>query len=184
MKKEAKVYMLLMGLLFMGMGADAQTETLKRMAIMSDVHLMAPELLKSEGKAFENYIVHDRKMLAQSPELLDSACTNVSKFHPQVILITGDLTKDGELVSHQLLVSRYLQPLKNQGIRVFVIPGIHDVNNPHAVVYDGDEAKRTTTVSIYHGCGDRFHRELSTPISLVGSRYEQWNAFHQDRTNP
>lgn len=175
MKKEAKIYTLLMGLLFLGMGADAQTEPLKRMAIMSDVHLMAPELLKSEGKAFENYIVHDRKMLVQSPELLDSACTNVIKFHPQVILITGDLTKDGELVSHQLLVKRYLQPLRNQGIRVFVIPGNHDVNNPHAVIYDGDEAKRTSTVSkedfarIYHnfGYGDAIAKDAYTLSYVV-----------------
>lgn len=147
MKEKEKGIALLMGLVFMGMGAQAQTEPLKRMAIMSDVHLMAPELLKKEGKAFDDYIIHDRKMLAQSPELLDSACANVEKFHPQVVLITGDLTKDGELVSHQLLVSRYLQPMRNQGIRVFVIPGNHDVNNPHAVVYDGDDAKRTTTIS-------------------------------------
>lgn len=147
MKEKEKVFALLMGFVFMGMGAQAQTEPLRRMAIMSDVHLMAPELLKKEGKAFDNYIIHDRKMLAQSPELLDSACVNVENFHPQVVLIMGDLTKDGELVSHQLLVNHYLQPMRKQGIRVFVIPGNHDVNNPHAVVYDGDEAKRTATVS-------------------------------------
>ena len=174
MKKEAKVYTLLMGFVFMGIGAHAQEAPLQRMAIMSDVHLMAPELLKSEGKAFENYIVHDRKMLAQSQELLDSACANVSKFNPQVILITGDLTKDGELVSHQLLVRRYLQPLRKQGIRVFVIPGNHDVNNPHAVVYDGDDAKRTSTISnedfaqIYHdfGYGDAIAKD-SHSLSYV-----------------
>lgn len=50
MKEKEKGIALLMGLVFMGMGAHAQTEPLKRMAIMSDVHLMAPELLKKKGK--------------------------------------------------------------------------------------------------------------------------------------
>ncbi len=117
------------------------------MAIMSDVHLMAPQLLVREGKAIDDYIANDRKMLVQSPELLDSAVKHVVDFRPQVVLVTGDLTKDGERVSHELLVNRYLKPLEEQGTRVFVIPGNHDVNNPHAKVYDGDATKRTATIS-------------------------------------
>ncbi len=125
----------------------AQTQSLHRMAIMSDVHLMAPQLLVREGKAIDDYIANDRKMLVQSPELLDSAVKHVVDFRPQVVLVTGDLTKDGERVSHELLVNRYLKPLEEQGTRVFVIPGNHDVNNPHAKVYDGDATKRTATIS-------------------------------------
>ncbi len=117
------------------------------MAIMSDVHLMAPQLLVREGKAIDDYIANDRKMLVQSPELLDSAVKHVVEYRPQVVLVTGDLTKDGERVSHELLVNRYLKPLEEQGTRVFVIPGNHDVNNPHAKVYDGDATKRTATIS-------------------------------------
>ncbi len=117
------------------------------MAIMSDVHLMAPQLLVREGKAIDDYIANDRKMLVQSPELLDSAVKHVVDYRPQVVLVTGDLTKDGERVSHELLVNRYLKPLEEQGTRVFVIPGNHDVNNPHAKVYDGDATKRTATIS-------------------------------------
>lgn len=125
----------------------AQTQSLHRMAIMSDVHLMAPQLLVREGKAIDDYIANDRKMLVQSPELLDSAVKHVVEYRPQVVLVTGDLTKDGERVSHELLVNRYLKPLEEQGTRVFVIPGNHDVNNPHAKVYDGDATKRTATIS-------------------------------------
>ena len=86
-------------------------------------------------------------MLTQSVELLDSVSSHISFFQPQAIFITGDLTKDGEKVSHKLLVDRYLKPLREQGIRVFVIPGNHDVNNPHAKIYDGNKTKRTTTIS-------------------------------------
>ena len=125
----------------------AQQMPLKRLAVISDVHLMAPSLLQKEGKAFDNYIANDRKMLVKSSELLDSVSKHLIAYQPQIIFITGDLTKDGERISHQLLVDRYLKPLKAQGIRIYVVPGNHDVNNPHAKVYNGDNAQRTTTVS-------------------------------------
>ena len=125
----------------------AQQMPLKRLAVISDVHLMAPSLLQKEGKAFDNYIANDRKMLVESSELLDSVSKHLIAYQPQIIFITGDLTKDGERISHQLLVDRYLKPLKAQGIRVFVVPGNHDVNNPHAKVYNGENTQRTTTVS-------------------------------------
>ena len=132
---------------WLGATAYAQNAPLQRMAIMSDVHLMAPELLVHEGTAFDNYIANDRKMLAQSGELLDSVTKHVAAYKPQVVLVTGDLTKDGERVSHEMLVAKWLKPMEEQGMRVFVIPGNHDVNNPHARAYDGDKAKRTRTVS-------------------------------------
>ena len=65
--------LLLSALLLTSAAAQAQDATLRRMAILSDVHLMAPELIKHEGKAFDHYISEDRKLLQQSPELLDSA---------------------------------------------------------------------------------------------------------------
>ncbi len=152
-----------------------QSEPLCRMAILSDVHLMAPELLKKPGKAFDEYIAQDRKLLRESPELLDSAFAHVLAANPQVILITGDLTKDGELLSHELLVKRYLQPARERGIRLFVIPGNHDVNNPHAKVYNGDRTERTTTVSatdfarIYsdYGYGEALARDTASLSYVV-----------------
>lgn len=127
----------------------AQQISLSRLAVISDVHLMAPALLKNKGKAFDDYISNDRKMLVESTELMDSVTRRLLAYQPQVVFLTGDLTKDGERISHELLVDRYLKPLKAQGIRVFVVPGNHDVNNPHAKIYDGDNTKRTTTITAY-----------------------------------
>ena len=145
--------------MFYGTALFAQSESLSRMAVLSDVHIMAPQLLIKEGKAFDTYIADDRKLLTQGPELLDSALTHIVAFRPQVLLIAGDLTKDGERVSHEYLVTHYLKPVLAKGIRIFVIPGNHDVNNPHARVFNGEQTERTTTVSaadfasIYHDFG-------------------------------
>lgn len=127
----------------------AQQISLSRLAVISDVHLMASALLKNKGKAFDDYISNDRKMLVESTELMDSVTRRLLAYQPQVVFLTGDLTKDGERISHELLVDRYLKPLKAQGIRVFIVPGNHDVNNPHAKIYDGDNTKRTTTITAY-----------------------------------
>lgn len=118
-----------------------------KMAILSDIHVMAPELLQEDGPAFQDYVAHDRKMLKESPELLKACVEEVLREHPQVVLVTGDLTKDGESVSHRYVAQQLLKPLRDANIPVYVIPGNHDVNNPHAVVFLKDTVKRTATVS-------------------------------------
>ncbi len=150
-------------LLFLAVSAMAKPQSAPqrpwKLAVLSDVHLMAPQLLVKNGAAFERYLDGDRKLLKESPEILDSITARVIHENPQVVFICGDLTKDGELASHQLLRQRYIAQLLKKGIKVFVIPGNHDVNNPHAVTYNGDSAKRTATVTpaqfaaIYKDCG-------------------------------
>lgn len=118
-----------------------------RMAVLSDIHIMAPELLREDGKAFQNYIARDRKMLKESTRLLKTAVSALLSERPDVVLVTGDLTKDGEKVSHEYVAQLLLKPLREKGIPVYVIPGNHDVNNPHAVLFLKDTVKRTDTVT-------------------------------------
>ena len=117
-----------------------------KIAVISDLHVMAPELLVKDGNAFEDYLVRDRKMLRESPEILDTLMVEILNLHPHIVLVTGDLTKDGERVSHQLVASQ-LQRLVDAGIQVLVVPGNHDINNPDARVYDGDNATRADTIT-------------------------------------
>ncbi len=118
-----------------------------KMAVISDIHIMSPDLLQQEGSAFQKYVTHDRKMLKESPELLQACIAELVNVHPQVVLITGDLTKDGEKLSHEYLSQQLLLPLKEAGIAVYVIPGNHDVNNPHAAIFLGDTMKRAATIT-------------------------------------
>jgi len=117
-----------------------------KMAVISDLHVMAPELLVGEGSAFENYLARDRKMLRESAEILHTLVDNILDEKPQLTLVTGDLTKDGERVSHQL-VAQELRRLTSAGIQVLVVPGNHDINNPDAKVFDGDTTTATATIS-------------------------------------
>ena len=158
MKKLFTLFLLFLAVSAMAKPQNAPKRTWK-LAVLSDIHLMDPQLLVKDGTAFENYINGDRKLLKESPEILDSITARVLHEHPQVVFICGDLTKDGELASHKLLRQRYIAQLLRKGIKVFVVPGNHDINNPHAVIYNDDSTKRTATVSpsqfasIYKDCG-------------------------------
>ncbi len=107
-----------------------------KIAIISDTHVMAPQLLVSDGTAIEEYLTRDRKMLRESAEILDTLVASILELKPDMVLVTGDLTKDGERTSHHLVAGQ-LQRLVDSGIQVLVVPGNHDINNPDAKVYDG-----------------------------------------------
>ncbi|MCS7090845.1 MAG: esterase-like activity of phytase family protein [Verrucomicrobiota bacterium] len=129
-----------------------------RMAILSDPHFMDPSLLVNDGPAFQSYLARDRKLLRESPAILEAAIDGILQASPQIVLIAGDLTKDGERVSHQGLTNA-LQRLRTAGISVFVCPGNHDVANPHALRFDGSATMPVPSVSpsefaaLYHHYG-------------------------------
>lgn len=60
----------------------AQQTQLKRITVVSDVHLIAPSLLRHKGTAFDSYIANDRKMLVESTELLDSVSNSLANCQP------------------------------------------------------------------------------------------------------
>ena len=60
----------------------AKQTQLKHMTVVSDVHLMAPSLLRHKGTAFDSYIANDRKMLVESTELLDSVINSLANCQP------------------------------------------------------------------------------------------------------
>lgn len=118
----------------------------KNIFIMSDIHVMNPELLVQEGSAFDEYLATDRKLLVESERILETLVDSILNKKPELVLIPGDLTKDGELKSHQLVIQQ-LKHIADQGIQVLVIPGNHDVNNPHALLYNGSQTEYAETVS-------------------------------------
>ena len=132
-----------------------------RFAVLSDLHYYDTSL-GTEGAAFLEVFHSDRKLLLESRELLERAISEIegasgltaagdgetgnSGSGPQFVLVSGDLTKDGERTNHEQVASR-LQQLVGQGVQVFVVPGNHDVNNPGAVRYVGDSTEPVDTVS-------------------------------------
>ena len=117
-----------------------------KIAIISDLHVMAPELLINDGTAFQDYLNCDRKMLRESAEILDTLMNDILDLKPDLVFVTGDMTKDGERVSHEM-VAKQLYRLVNAGIQVLVVPGNHDINNPDAKYFDGDITTPAETIT-------------------------------------
>jgi len=117
-----------------------------KIGVISDLHYMAPSLLVEKGTAFENKMRTDRKLLEESPAILKAAVEQLIKEQVGLVLIPGDLTKDGELASHEGVVE-LLKPLLDKGIKVLVVPGNHDINNPHAVSFRGNATTPVPTVT-------------------------------------
>ncbi|MFO7669675.1 MAG: metallophosphoesterase, partial [Bacteroidales bacterium] len=117
-----------------------------KIGVLSDLHYMDPSLLREDGSAFQMYLMQDRKLLAESDAILEQLISELLIEKPDLVLITGDLTKDGELVGHQEVIKQ-LRILEANRIKVLVVPGNHDINNPDAVLFDGDITEPVPTIS-------------------------------------
>lgn len=120
--------LLLFLLLFTRLHMQAQTT----LFVLSDTHVLAPEYTAQLGDA------HSSGMLsALSSDLLVAAVDSAiawyrgQKQQETYLLLTGDMTYNGEEASHRF-VSRQLARLKAAGIQPLVIPGNHDLLNKYA----------------------------------------------------
>ena len=116
-----------------------------KIAVVSDIHYFPADFV-SEGKAFNEYLVSDRKLLAESEAIFNETVKKIKSSNVDIVFVTGDMTKDGEKQSHQE-VAALLKEIEETGKKVYVIPGNHDINNPEAVKYVGDEAIAVDTVT-------------------------------------
>jgi len=123
--------------------APAYPET--SFVVFSDLHIYDPTL-GTEGKAFEDYLADDRKLLRESTEIMEVAVASIESETAGIVLVPGDLTKDGERVSHEL-VAGYLSQLEASGKQVYVVPGNHDVKNGHSFKYVGDKTERVPNIT-------------------------------------
>lgn len=123
-----------------GDDGDSLNNGQKSIIVLSDIHVMAPQLLEQRGTAFDNYLSQDPKLLEYSAEVLAYLVGEVLLRDPDLVIIPGDLTKDGELVSHQMVVN-ILGRLRSAGIQVIVVPGNHDIDNPEGCYFNGDNTR-------------------------------------------
>jgi len=113
--------------------------------VFSDPHTYDTSL-GTEGKAFESYLADDRKLLRENTEILEAAIAAIKSETANFVLVSGDMTKDGERSSHELVVS-YLEQLEASGKKVYVVPGNHDINNGYSFKYAGDTVEHVPNIT-------------------------------------
>ena len=138
MKK--KLLLLLVCLSFlMGYAADDNT-----IMVIADPHVMA-ESLADDGAAFDAMMAKQRKMLDLSELAFEALIDTALVRQPSLVLIPGDLTKDGELISHNVVLAQ-LERLQEAGINALVIPGNHDIGGT-AYAYQGENRTAVETLA-------------------------------------
>ncbi|MFB1049719.1 metallophosphoesterase [Paraliobacillus sp. JSM ZJ581] len=126
--------------------------------VTTDWHYL-DESLTDNGKAFQQYLESgDGKQLQDMDVILDTFAFEVKVAKPDIVIISGDLTNNGEKSSHEAVAKR-LTSLENSGTSVYVIPGNHDINNPWARKFNETEQVKVETItanefsSIYQAFG-------------------------------
>ncbi|MGM0125119.1 hypothetical protein IGI37_002516 [Enterococcus sp. AZ194] len=114
--------------------------------VLTDNHLIAPELY-DDGSEF-SFIESTAagKDLRYQKQSLQALVDKALKEKPDEIVLTGDLTLNGEYISAQKLVE-LLTPLTEKKIKVRVIPGNHDIHDGWARKYQDDKQLKTKQIS-------------------------------------
>ena len=107
----------------------------QRIIIISDTHLLAPGLV-TQGSAISRADAGETKMMAQSDAIMGDFIDSIITVGPELVLITGDLTNNGERVSHERM-AWYLDKLAEHGIQSLVLPRVHEQVLPPAPVAGG-----------------------------------------------
>lgn len=114
--------------------------------VASDIHYLSPDLV--EGELLEESLLNtgDGKITHYSEEIMDAFIEEVMEKQPDLLVISGDLTFDGEKQSH-IELSEKLSILADNDIEVSVIPGNHDINTFSARGFKDDSTYQVDSVS-------------------------------------
>jgi Predicted phosphohydrolases len=136
----SKRFPLLLGfflLLLCGFAGRGEAHADYRVMVASDLHYIAPALT-DHGPFFTELTENaDGKLMRCIEEITDAFLSEAEEEHPDALLLTGDLSFNGALLSHSALAEK-LRRLEGKGVPVLVLPGNHDLDNPSAAAYSGD----------------------------------------------
>lgn len=129
-----------------------------KLILATDLHYQSTSA-DDGGEAFQLFVERcDGKVVEYLPELLDAFMDQVIEENPAALVLSGDITMNGEKINHEELAEK-LKKVQDAGIPVLVIPGNHDINNTNASVYFGAEKTPADPVTpeefynIYHMYG-------------------------------
>ncbi len=138
--------------------------------VMGSTGMLCPDNIIADGKAFEADRIGDANLYDMAPTIVKAMIDSILAVKPAIVLIPGNLTMNGDAASHRMMAD-LLKPIKDAGIRTYVVPGTKDINNPEAGVYNGDEKTAAENITaddfadVYYkdyGYGDAVSRDATT----------------------
>ena len=129
---------------------EKQTETTGktgswRVVVATDLHYLAPSLT-DHGALFRRVMeAGDGKVTELCDEITDAFLEEVKAEEPDALILTGDISFNGEKESHLALAEK-LAALEEAGVPVLVLPGNHDLYRS-CYSFFGDEGEQVESVS-------------------------------------
>ena len=116
-----------------------------KLVLATDLHYQSAQA-GDGGPAFQLFVERsDGKVIQYLPELLEAFLDEVIEEKPSALVLSGDITMNGERMNHEELAGRLVR-VQDAGVQVLVIPGNHDINNGHAAVYYGAEKESVDSI--------------------------------------
>lgn len=103
----------------------------------SDIHYLSQQLTDNSPAFVEMLGEGDGKMTHYIDPIVNAFVDDVIEKKPDFLFISGDMTFNGEKMSHIDLVEK-LEKVRNAGITVLVIPGNHDIDYPFSMAFEGE----------------------------------------------
>ncbi|WP_312190031.1 metallophosphoesterase, partial [Enterococcus sp.] len=106
--------------------------------LLSDIHFLS-STLHDNGEAFQTFTQGAAgKEMTYQEQSIEAFTAQALKEKPTGIILTGDMTLNGEKASAQEL-ARLLAPLQEADIMVFALPGNHEIYNGWARAFQGEK---------------------------------------------
>lgn len=116
-----------------------------KIAVISDTHYLSTKVAQPSA-ALQKFEAATGRNTEELHEVLRLVLSKLKTYKPDILLIPGDLTNNGERDSHIDFAAK-LHTLATSGTRVFVLPGNHDVNVPNAKAFISENAIPTPSIS-------------------------------------
>lgn len=114
--------------------------------VATDIHYLSPALFDG-GERFQRMVENaDGKLVEKTNEILQKLVDDALQNKPDGVILTGDLTFNGERASLQD-IKNILTPLQDANIPVYLIPGNHDIASSSAYKYVENTIEPTQNIS-------------------------------------
>lgn len=149
---------------------EKEAGTPLKLIVASDLHYISPDLT-DHGSLFTQLIeTSDGKAMNDIEEITDSFINEVIEQNPDALLLSGDLSFNGGILSHRDLIKK-LKKVKQAGIPVLVIPGNHDEGRYQAYSFKGDKAEKAETATAAQ------FRNMYEDFGLKQAKYKAPDSF-------
>ena len=134
------IFAILIGFCPVALADTQDTAQTLTFGVLSDAHYFPTVYNGTRAQDYQKQISGDLRLMGEGEALTTAAVDQMLEQGnlPSVLLVTGDLSSEGEKASHEGFAAQ-MERLQDAGVTVLVVPGNHDLYNSSAMTFESDE---------------------------------------------